>query len=64
MKSVYISPKIEVVVVCPGCEPLAGSSTGDAVSSEGTQVVIDDYRTDGDAGNAASRDGGFWDDEE
>lgn len=63
MKSVYISPKIEVVVVSPGCEPLAGS-TGDAVSSEGTQVVIDDYRTDGDAGNAASRDGGFGDDEE
>lgn len=63
MKSEYISPKIKLVVVCAGCEPLAGS-TGNAVSNDGTQVVIDDYRTDGDAGNAASRDGGIWEDEE
>ena len=62
MKKNYISPNTYTLVVNSRCGILAGS-TGDAVSSNGDQINLDGYKSDGDAGNAAAR-GGMWDDEE
>lgn len=63
MKTDYISPKTYTIVVNSSCEFLAGS-TGGGVAADGTQVSLDGYRTDGDAGNAAARYDDEWEEEE